>query len=434
MLETNSEEFSDEFRLEKGEEKLLEIRPNVLHGGYMIMIIPIILLVILTLTMSRPINNPNALQYSLAQLLAILLIIGIPIQAIYKSRTEKHILTNKKLYSEFGVINPKYNEISLNSITYIDVIESKLDKLFRLGNIIIAFEEGIYEKESRIKISYINNPWRIMSIISIYTSVKWKCTSGHKIDISKDDFDKYLKNNVTTQWKGLVYSALPGANNRDFDRRCPVCTKKTSYKLKDKVKIESNFKEHLEWYIDPDKPFSNDEGIMAALKYCNEHIYWFDPYFEHDSFVFLHNSLKHNEGNIKEIKILRELKSSEKEEGKIEEVKKDFKKFKEEHKDIDIQMRVTTERKLREQYHDRYIISKQLSNDGKKETRQLIFNIPSGAQIKMNQIAHIYQVKKIPALDKDWNKNKYWNESYDIIENWDKIRDIQKRNIEISKK
>ena len=42
LLETNSEEFSDEFRLEKGEEKLLEIRPNVLHGGYMIMIIPII--------------------------------------------------------------------------------------------------------------------------------------------------------------------------------------------------------------------------------------------------------------------------------------------------------------------------------------------------------------------------------------------------------
>jgi hypothetical protein len=174
-------------------------------------------------------------------------------------------------------------------------------------------------------------------------------------------------------------------------------------KIREKLGIE-NFTP-VRTLITPGTPFSNKLQIRQTIDECDGYIYWIDKYFSVQGLELLSGFL-----NAEKIKYLKILMSPEKADRKIRTLFKDFKKEMR-NKGISCELRVITNSKLKSQIHDRWIISK-----------YKCFNIPSPDIIARGQYSEITKTDNRPPFE------KWWDESLDIITNWDKIENLMVEN------
>ena len=106
--------------------------------------------------------------------------------------------------------------------------------------------------------------------------------------------------------------------------------------------------------LSPGKPFSNKKAIRDIISSCEKYIYWVDKYFSKPGLDWLSESL--NTSKVKSIKILM---SSEKVDEKFISLYKDLK---EElgSDEVECELRVIIDNKLKSDIHDRWIISENL--------------------------------------------------------------------------
>ena len=109
-----------------------------------------------------------------------------------------------------------------------------------------------------------------------------------------------------------------------------------------------------------------------------------------------------DEPNINTIKILLSNESVDK------QLRDEFKDFVEEMKNYgkDAQMRVITDSKIKQSFHDRWIISE-----------NVCYNVPSIDVAMRKQLTEFHSTENKPPFD------EWWEKSFDIIEDWNKIKD-----------
>ena len=152
--------------------------------------------------------------------------------------------------------------------------------------------------------------------------------------------------------------------------------------------------------ISPEAPYTNIRIIRDKIQSCSNFLYWVDRFFTINDLDLLQDSL--DPSRLNEIKILLSTKYGD---GKM---RKYFKRFEEEmkFKDIDCEMRVMT-KPIYGKIHDRFLFSKNKS-----------FNSVSSDTAKRGQYSEIQETSnKFPY--KEW-----WNESLDIITQWNKIQEM----------
>ncbi|MGE4118127.1 MAG: DUF262 domain-containing protein [Candidatus Nitrosocosmicus sp.] len=156
----------------------------------------------------------------------------------------------------------------------------------------------------------------------------------------------------------------------------------------------------------PYTPYTNIKIIRKALEECKENIYWIDKYFSLSDLDIL--SEANLTGRVKEIKVLISLKSSD------ERMRNNFIRFKKEmkSKDIECEMRVVADSKTYSEYHDRWILSKNVN-----------YNLMSGDVAKRGQYAEIKKTENTPPFE------KWWENSLDIINNLDEITKNRQRSM-----
>lgn len=153
--------------------------------------------------------------------------------------------------------------------------------------------------------------------------------------------------------------------------------------------------------IKPETPFSNILQIENTIKKCEGYLCWVDKYFTRSGLEIIMKAFSGEENfSIKEIKILTSLEKVD------SNLRNDFKRFKEElkNKGLNVEMRVISSKSTASLIHDRWIISKYKT-----------YNVPSSDVIMRGQYSEIKETdKKIPF-------EKWWNDSLDIINDWQKI-------------
>jgi len=180
--------------------------------------------------------------------------------------------------------------------------------------------------------------------------------------------------------------------------------------VKGKLKCILDLKEteQTETLISPENPFTNKIIYMTTLRSCSEYIYWVDKYFSSMGLEFLSKSVE--QGKIKDIKIIMAIDNVD------EKFRKLFMDFKKEmsNKKVSCELRVITDAKKRSLIHDRFIISKYDS-----------YNIPSPDTIARGQLSEISKSQNKTRLTEEFNK--LWEDSKDIITDWNLILTIQKK-------
>lgn len=153
--------------------------------------------------------------------------------------------------------------------------------------------------------------------------------------------------------------------------------------------------------IQPGNHYWNELLYKDTISQCKDYIYIIDNYFNASWIKYLYEWI--NTESVKEILILSwPLRIDERS-------REDFKKFKKEFKEkhnIQCERRSMLKDSIVEN-HDRYFISKQS------------YLIPSSDTVKRGQNSHIVPISIIPDF------NTYWNNSLDIIQDWNKIKEFQ---------
>jgi hypothetical protein len=155
--------------------------------------------------------------------------------------------------------------------------------------------------------------------------------------------------------------------------------------------------------ISPTNPFTNRIIFINTLKSCDHHIFWVDKYFSKKGLELLAESVS---DKIKEIKIITSIDKVD------ESFRSSFKDFKKEveNKNISCELRVIIDSKIKSSIHDRFIITKYDS-----------YNIPSPDTIARGQLSEISKSGNKKELEKEFND--IWNNSKDIIQEWNDIKD-----------
>lgn len=148
----------------------------------------------------------------------------------------------------------------------------------------------------------------------------------------------------------------------------------------------------------PKTPFTNIRMIRSAIESCRDYLFWIDKYFGVGDLDILMDAI--DKADIKQINILISLKNAN------ARMRSNFKRFKEEmaNKNIASEMRVVVDSKIYGEYHDRWLIS-----------RNINYNLMSGDIAKRGQYAEIKPTENLPPF------RTWWNSSLDIISNWDDI-------------
>lgn len=148
----------------------------------------------------------------------------------------------------------------------------------------------------------------------------------------------------------------------------------------------------------PYTPYTNIKIIRKALEECRDYIYWIDKYFSLTDLDILAEA--NLTGKIKIIRILISLKSSD------ERMRNNFIRFRKEMKlkGIESEMRVVADSKTYSEYHDRWVLSKNVN-----------YNLMSGDTAKRGQYAEIKKTENVPPFE------KWWKNSLDIIDNFHDI-------------
>ena len=141
--------------------------------------------------------------------------------------------------------------------------------------------------------------------------------------------------------------------------------------------------------LSPQTPFSNKKAVRDVIASCEGYIYWVDKYFSRAGLDLLAESL-----NNKKVKDIRILMLPDKTNEKFLSLYKDFKKeFK--HYGINCRLRFITNKKLKRDIHDRWIISK-----------NLCYNMPSTDTIARGQFSEVKRTKNFPPFNLWWRKSK----------------------------
>jgi len=141
--------------------------------------------------------------------------------------------------------------------------------------------------------------------------------------------------------------------------------------------------------LSPKTPFSNKKVVRDIIASCQDYIYWVDKYFSRAGLDLLSESI-----NVEKVKSIRILMLPEKVNEKFLSLYGDFKKeFK--NYGVKCELRVITDKKLKSDIHDRWIISK-----------NFCYNMPSTDTIARGQFTEVKRTKNRPPFKKWWQKSK----------------------------
>ncbi|MDO9463682.1 MAG: ORF6N domain-containing protein [bacterium] len=141
--------------------------------------------------------------------------------------------------------------------------------------------------------------------------------------------------------------------------------------------------------LSPKEPFSNKKTIRDIIRSCEEYVYWIDKYFSKAGMDWLLELL-----DTKKVKFVKILMTPEKADGKFISSYKDLKKeFK--NNGIKCDLRLITDKNLKADIHDRWIISK-----------NLCYNIPSTDTVRRGQYSEVKRTANFPPFNNWWEKSK----------------------------
>lgn len=156
-------------------------------------------------------------------------------------------------------------------------------------------------------------------------------------------------------------------------------------------------------FISPEKPFTNVMHLRKILSDCEGYIWWLDRHFAAKGFEPLIESIDANK--VQEIRILSGNSHVD------ENMKKDFKRFKEEMKrrGINTECRIILDKTIFHDIHDRWIISNNVT-----------YNVPPINSIYKGQFSEINITDKQPPFE------KWWISATELFSGWNKIQDARK--------
>jgi len=169
----------------------------------------------------------------------------------------------------------------------------------------------------------------------------------------------------------------------------------------------TKFDKKISSLIESGNPFGNRFVFINCLKSCDEYIYWLDKYFNKKGLEFLHEIIKENKDNIKEVRIIASSKSNY--------INKEFRSlfidFKKSMNSLNIncELRVINSKKIEKLDHDRFIISKYNA-----------YNVPSLDTVLRGQLSEISLSNNREILKKIFED--MWKETIDIISDWENIK------------
>lgn len=155
----------------------------------------------------------------------------------------------------------------------------------------------------------------------------------------------------------------------------------------------------------PDAPFSNSLKFEELIRGCNDKIHWIDKYFNEAGLKILFDSMNRGHSNVKEVKILTSLDKAS------ESLRQKFKDFRKElsQKGVNTELRVLMDKKLSSSIHDRWLFDEERA-----------YNIPSPDVLKRGQFSEIKETTiRVPF-------EEWWNASADIVNDWDRIANMNK--------
>jgi len=169
-------------------------------------------------------------------------------------------------------------------------------------------------------------------------------------------------------------------------------------KLKIHLEIQETTSEST--LIKPENPYTNKKIFWDTLRSCEEYIHWVDKYFSKAGLELLAESAL-DPTQVKEIRILMTLNTPD------ENFRSLFKNLRDElkNKGIHLELRVIVDPKTKSEFHDRWIISK-----------NRCFNVTSTDVALRGQYSEIKETTNRPPFE------KWWNNSKDIIDNWNDIK------------
>ncbi|MDD3976052.1 MAG: hypothetical protein WC996_02265 [Peptostreptococcales bacterium] len=164
--------------------------------------------------------------------------------------------------------------------------------------------------------------------------------------------------------------------------------------------------------ISPNKPYSNEKAMEELIhERSNNLILWIDKYFSTSGLDYL---FKYTKDKVLSIKIITSPNHINLDFRKL------FKKLKSELTNIDINVKILNDNALKD-IHDRYFITED------KNKKIIIYNIPSPDIIKRSQLSDIVPVPREEIVNIFY---EYYNQGYDLINDWDKICDLNERKKE----
>ena len=182
---------------------------------------------------------------------------------------------------------------------------------------------------------------------------------------------------------------LVSSNRLVLDKLNQLEDKVQSHDKKIRTIFEVIHKQSDAKLLSPETPFSNKKAVRDVIASCEGYIYWVDKYFSKVGLDLLSESV-----NTEKVRNIRILMLPGKANEKFLSLYKDFKKeFK--HYGINCKLRVITDKKLKADIHDRWIISK-----------NLCYNMPSTDTVARGQFSEIKQTKNFPPFDVWWRKSK----------------------------
>lgn len=270
------------------------------------------------------------------------------------------------------------------------------------------FPKSMPSLPSKYKNSILNMTW--MSDKTNRKIKKCKKPSLYLEEFLKEKYnsdEKKLKSVLKTHLiNNECYQAL---RNDEFEKFIDLRQQNIIEYLSAVTEIKID-KSNTKTLISSKTPFSNRIAFISTLSQCNEYIYWLDKYFSTKGMEYISDSL--DEISISEIKIIMTIEKVD------EKFRNLFKHFKDEmkEKNINVQLHVLSNSKIKSSIHDRFIISKDIA-----------FNIPSLDIIARNQLSEITKSENHDSLINIFND--IWNNTQDLINDWNDIRkNIEQKN------
>ncbi len=164
--------------------------------------------------------------------------------------------------------------------------------------------------------------------------------------------------------------------------------------IKEMNKVTGKQIPNLSTQTSPETPYDNIIILRSKVRECNEEILWVTKYFSESDLETLRLGMNKT---VKKIRILL----SRKRKG----IKSEFKRFKEQFSEIECQMKVMS-KDVENEIHGRYLSDK-----------EKCYNMIDTEIAKRGQTDDIFPTKRPENLE------KWWNESFDIIEDWNKFQD-----------